>query len=280
MRLLCYTLAALMLAALAGCASMFGGGYSGARQAGSIVDYLYPNAKEPPAMRQTVTTLRPPVRVGIAFAPTSSYASGGLSEAEKTRLLERVRNAFSEYRFIGNIEIIPSTYLRPRGGFDNLEQAARMFNVDVVALVSYDQVRFNDTNQLAVLYWTIVGAYIVKGDKYDVQTLLDAAVFDVKSRKLLFRAPGTSQVKGTATMAGFSEKSRAAQEEGYRQAVDQLIPNLKDALADFRERIKSDHDVKVANREGYKGGGSVGWLAALAALAALFIGRARRRRAA
>lgn len=278
MRLLGYSLVVLMLAALAGCASMFGGGYSGARQAGSIVDYLYPNAKEPPALQQSVTYLRPPVRVGIAFTPSVGY--GSLPEAEKTRLLERVRGAFTQYSFIGNIEIIPTSYLRPRGGFDNLEQAARMFNVDVVALVSYDQVRFNDTNSLAVLYWTIVGAYVVKGDKYDVQTLLDAAVFDVKSRKLLFRAPGTSQVKGTATMAGFSEKARAAQEEGYRQAVDQLIPNLKDALADFRERIKSDHTVQVANREGYKGGGSVGWPAALAALAALFAVRVHRHRAA
>lgn len=274
MRFFHYTLLALLLAALAGCASMFS--RQGARQAGSIVDYLYPDAREAPNMQPSVTYLRPPVRVGIAFVPGTGYGAG-LSEADKTRLLERVRTSFSQYNYIGDIQIIPSNYLRQRGGFANLDQVASMFNVEVVALVSYDQVRFNDTNALAVLYWTIVGAYVIKGDKYDIQTLVDAAVFDVRSRKLLFRAPGTSQVKGSATMAGYSEQSRAAQAQGYQQAVDQLIPQLQAELAGFKERVKSDAHFKVVNKDGYKGGGSVGWLAALAALAALVFGRARRR---
>lgn len=274
MRFFYYSLLALLLATLGGCASMFS--HQGARQAGSIVDYLYPDAKEAPNMQPGVTTLRPPVRVGIAFVPGTGYGAG-LPEAEKTRLLERVRASFSQYNYIDDIQIIPSNYLRPRGGFANLDQVASMFNVEVVALVSYDQIRFNDTNALAVLYWTIVGAYVIKGDKYDIQTLVDAAVFDVKSRKLLFRAPGTSQVKGSATMASYGEQSRAAQAEGYKQAVDQLIPALQTELAGFRERIKSDAHFKVVNKDGYKGGGSFGWLAAAVAFAALMLGRGRRR---
>jgi len=68
--------------------------------------------------------------------------------------------------------------------------------------VSYDQVQFTDRNALSVLYRTIVGAYVIHGDQYDVQTLVDASVFDVRSRKLLFRALGMSQVKGGASAAG------------------------------------------------------------------------------
>jgi rhombotail lipoprotein len=264
-----------LLAVLAGCASMFH--HNGARQTGSIVDYLYPNANDAPAMQPTVTQLRPPVRVGIAFVPGSRT---DLPEAEKQRLLERVRGAFSQYQYIGNIEIIPSGYLRPRGGFDNLDQVASMFNVEVMALVSYDQIRFDDPNRLAVLYWTIVGAYLVNGDRYDVQTMLDAAVFDIKSRKLLFRAPGTSQVKGSATMANFGERSRNAQLDGYRQAVDQLIPQLQNQLADFKERIKSDPNYRVVNKDGYRGGGAFGWLGAALAALVLFIATMLRRRAA
>lgn len=276
MRLLGYSIFAILLTTLAGCASMFS--HPGSRQAGSLVDYLYPDAKEPPALQPTVTQLRPPVRVGIAFVPGSGAATG-LPEAEKTRLLERVRASFSQYNYIGSIEIIPGNYLRPRGGFANLDQVASMFNVEVVALLSYDQVRFNDANSLAVLYWTIAGAYLIKGDRYDVQTLVDAAVFDVASRKLLFRAPGTSQVKGDATLVGFSEKTRMAQAEGYRQAVDQLIPQLHTELASFRERIKSDRNFRVANKDGYKGGGGFGWIAALAAVAALLAANRTRRAA-
>lgn len=246
----------VLLIAIAGCASWVPG--NGAKQVGSVVDYLYPNAKEPPQLKAGVTTLRPPVRVGIAFVPGSGVASA-LPETEKIKLLERVKASFSQHDFIGNIEVIPTTYLQPKGGFTNLEQVARMFNVEVVALLSYDQVQFNDTNFLSVLYWTIVGAYIIHGDQYDIQTLVDASIFDVRMNKLLFRAPGTSQVKGSASMAGFSERARVARVEGYNKAVDDLVPKLQTELDRFKERIKTDVAFKVDNKPGYSGGGNIDW---------------------
>jgi rhombotail lipoprotein len=208
-----------LLVALSGCASMLGPP-SRTKHAGSVVDYLYPDAKSAPQLQPEVTHLHPPVRVGVAFVPGCVCGNGEPSEAQKTKLLEQVKESFSKYGYIGSIEIIPSSYLRARGGFENLDQVSRMFNIEVIALVSYDQIQFNDTNSLAVLYWTIVGAYVIHGDKYDVQTLVDTSVFDIGSRKLLFRAPGSSEVKGSASMAGFGEHSRVAQGEGYQKAVD------------------------------------------------------------
>lgn len=248
---------AIFVIAVAGCASWVGNNQ--VKQVASIVDYLYPHAKEAPQMTAQVTYLRPPVRVGIAFVPGGGWASG-LPEADKLRLLERVKASFAKYPFIGSIEVIPTTYLQPGGGFTNVEQVARMFNVEVVALLSYDQVQFNDTNSLAVLYWTIVGAYVIHGDQYDIQTLVDASVFDVRTHKLLFRAPGISQIKGSATMAGFSEDARAARTEGYTKAVDDLIPKLQTELDGFKERVKTDVNFKVENKAGYSGGGGLGWL--------------------
>jgi rhombotail lipoprotein len=273
MRFFRFLLAATLAASLASCASVH---TRSARQAGSIVDFLYPKASSAPALAPTVTELRLPVRVGIAFVPGSNRGTG-MSEQEKHQMLERVKGAFSSHAFIGKIEVIPSAYLRAGGGFENLDQVSRMFDVDVVALLSYDQVRFNDNNSLSVLYWTVVGAYIIHGDQYDVQTLLDASVFDVKSRKLLFRAPGTSQVKGAATLIGFSEEARAAQSQGYNEALGRLIPQLQTELGNFRERAKSKPEqFRITREAGYKGGGDAGWLAALAALAVLVVGRARR----
>lgn len=266
----------VVLILLAGCASWVSS--NGVKQVGSVVDYLYPNAKEAPQMQAETTYLRPPVRVGIAFAPGSGWGAG-IPEADKLKLLERVKNAFSRQPFISNIEIIPSTYLQPKGGFTNLEQVARMFNVEVVALLSYDQVQFNDTNALAVLYWTIVGAYVIHGDQYDIQTLLDTSIFDVRSRKLLFRAPGTSRVKGSASMAGFSERSREARIDGYNKAVDDLIPKLQGELDGFKERIKSDSTFKVENKPGYSGGGSFGWLGLMMACVLAALGYVRHRTA-
>lgn len=267
MRLILSIIFLLTAAALAGCGSWR---YpQGTSQAASLVAYLYPDASEPPALAPDVVKLRPPVKVGIAFVPGKD-GSDKFSEAQRMQLLQRVRASFAQHQYIGKIEVIPSPYMRAKGGFANLEQVARMFDVEVVALLSYDQVQFNDANVLSVLYWTIVGAYVINGDQYDVQTMVDAAVFDVQSRKLLFRAPGTSRIKGSATMAGYSGKARAASVDGYEKAVDHLIPQLQAQLDGFRERIRNDANYQVENKAGYRAG-ALGWisLALIALLAGL-----------
>lgn len=266
-----------MIMFVGGCAAWFGEPYQ-KRSAASMMEYLYPD-KATLAQTQVAATvqLQVPVRVGIAFVPSAGWDPATLPEAERLRLLEKVKEAFRQRPFIGAIEVIPSAYLQPKGGFANLEQAARMFNVDVVTLLSYDQAQFNDANALSVLYWTIVGAYLVKGDQYDVHTMLDAAVFDVGSRQLLFRAPGTSQIKGSATMAGFSDASRKARVEGFNQALDALIPQLDRELNLFKERIKTSQTVTVKYAEGYRGGGGLDWLGLALVLAMWGAVRAARR---
>ena len=260
---------------LSGCASWLP--QAQVKQSGSVVDYLYGNKATQIAMQPEITTLQLPVRVGVAFVPSSSWAQNGITEADRVRLLDRVKTAFSGRDDIAAVEVIPSSYLTVHGGFTNLEQAARMFNVDVVALLSYDQVQFNDSNALSMLYWTIVGAYFIHGDQYDIRTMLEATVFDVRSRKLLFRAPGVSNVKGSAALASFSEKSRAARQQGYDQALETLIPNLQKELDAFRERIKTktQQGVQVQYREGYRGGGDIGWLGGLVLLGVVLISRRR-----
>lgn len=258
--------ALLAVLVLSGCASWVGEHKK--QQNASVVDYLYPKESKATAMVPvSETTLRLPLRVGIAFVPSPYGGAVDLPEAERQKLLERVKGAFGDQKFISAIEVIPAAYLRPRGGFDNLEQAARMFNLDVVALLSYDQVQFNDANRLSVLYWTIVGAYLVNGDEYDTHTMLDASVFDVRSRKLLLRAPGVSQVKGSAAMATYSERAREARQQGFSLAIDNLIPSLRDELGRFRERVKTDSSVRITQAPGYSGGGDFGWGGVLALLA-------------
>lgn len=268
-------LAALLLATLAttGCATWFDQGRQAQRA--TVVDYLYPKGEQP-ALTPSIPELQLPLRVGIAFVPGERYA--GLPEAERERLLRKVKDAFASRPYIAAIEVIPTTYLRAGGGFDNLQQAARMHNVDVVTLLSYDQVQFSDSNRLSVFYWTIVGGYFVNGSQYDVNTLVDASVFDLKTRQLLFRAPGTSQIKGSSPLVKFGEASREARGEGYRQAIDTLIPQLDAQLESFKLRVKEEKVARVVSKPGYSGGGAadlagLGLFGALAALAAV-----RRRR--
>ncbi len=100
---------------------------------------------------------------------------------------------------------------------------ASLLRLDVIALISYDQVQHADASEWSMLYWTLVGAYVVHGDRYDVMTAVETAVFDVRSRHLLMRAAGTSNVKGSATMIGFTETSRAARNQSFEQAVNMMI---------------------------------------------------------
>lgn len=228
----------------------------------SVVDFLYPHQTEP-LVTPGVPVLRLPLRVGLGFVPAGAGRgwSGDFSEAQKNELLKRVAAEFRANAFIQSIDVIPTSYLRSGGGFENLEQVRGLLGLDVIVLVAYDQLQFTDQNKLSLAYWTIVGAYVFKGNKNDTQTLLEAVVYDIPSRKLLFRAPGVNQLKATST--GVEVRDRLRQDSGasFDKAADDLIANLKTELASFRERIKNaPEEVKIEHRPGYSGAGTSGGL--------------------
>ncbi len=246
---------------LLGACSIFGPSVKN-RQAASVVDYLYPAAQPPEPSAQPLARLKLPLRVGLAFAPQNGMRQ--ISSGERNEMLMRVKTAFADRPFIAQIEVIPEAYLRPRGGFENLDQVARMFQLDVICLMSYDQIQYMDDNPMSMLYWTVVGAYVIPATKYSTHTLLDAAVFDVASRRLLFRAPGVSHISANRPPAVASEYARESLGKGFGQALDHLIPALQTELDGFRERVKNDATVKVEPRpgySGYRGGGGTDLLA-------------------
>ena len=220
----------------------------------SVVSYLYPDQANP-LPPTSIPVLRLPLRVGIAFVPGKS----DISEQQKTVLLERVAAEFKGRDYIQSIELVPSTYLRAGGGFANLNQVRALLGVDVIALVAYDQVQFTSNNLLSLSYWTIVGAYIFSGNKNDTQTLMEAAVYDIPSRHLLFRAPGASRVEAGVAAAYVQQRLRADSTAGFNAATTELIANLKLQLESFRERVKNaPGEVRIEHRPGYTGGGSLG----------------------
>ena len=180
---------ALLLPALSACSTILGTS-SEARNgtSSSLVEFLYPNGEVPPDVDDRVPHMHLPLRVGIAFVPGSS--DNGPSKAEEARLLEEVADAFRERQYVNSIEAIPAHYLRRNMGMTRVQQVADMFDLDVIALVSYNQHRFSAERDSSIFYWTIIGAAVVKGNSNEVQTLIDTAVFDVGTSKLLFRAPG------------------------------------------------------------------------------------------
>jgi rhombotail lipoprotein len=274
-----------VLLASSGCYSWFGP-RERAHQSSSVVAYLYPNENEP-LPPTSIPVLHIPLRVGILFVPPGQknprggyyQPNSGFSEAQKMTLLERVAKEFRGRDFIESIEIVPSSYLRPGGGFANLEQLRNLLRIDVVVLVAYDQVQFTSENFLSLTYWTIVGAYIFHGNKNDTQTLMEAAVYDIPSRHLLFRAPGVSQMQAGAASVYLAENLRTDSTKSLELATDDLVKNLKVQLEDFRTRAKEAPETvaKIERRPGYTGGGSFGAAFALV-FAALLGARACLRR--
>jgi rhombotail lipoprotein len=260
------------------------------RRVNSALDFLYPEGLEAPQPASEVT-LRLPLRVGIAFAPNRQDRSDPIPEAYRHRLLEEVAAAFRANPAVGRITVIPSAYLQPAGGFANLDRLRAALGLDLVALVSYDQTQFTESTRAAWSYLTVVGTLLVEGEQNDTRTVMDAVVYDVRSRALLFRAAGDSTVKGRSGPYTMARKRRRHAAEGFERATVSLIGNLRLALDEFDRQARTGtvqgpgtpaiamYDRGGERITGPAGAGAlgVGELAACALLAAAMAAAGRRR---
>ncbi len=281
-RLIALVLLVLVLAFLCtGCANWYN---SSRHEANSVVQFLYPD-KSQPFIQPQIPTLHLPLRVGVAFVPPAPNkgqawrAPGMISEAQKSLLLRRVAAEFKALPFVQSIEIVPTTYLQPGGGFENLDQLRGLMGIDVIALVSYDQAQNTSDTPWSLSYWTIVGAYFVPAQKNDTHTLMEAVVYDIPSRSLLFRAPGVSIVNGHSTPIRTDAELRADSARSLDEAAKDLTVNLQQELELFKVRAKEEpQNIHIEHKPGYTGGGALdGWFTlGLALLAAGGLARSRK----
>lgn len=250
-----------------------------AQNSTSLVEFLYPNGAPPPA-QDAQPQLHLPLRVGLAFLPSRGPAAvDGLDAAHQEALLEQIRQRFIARKFIAEIVLIPDYYLQGRRGFEGLEGVQHLYGVDLMALVSYDQVAHEDGNDWSLGYVTIVGAYLLKGTRHDVSTLVDLAVVDPSTHSLVLRAGGFDNRHGNVKLIDEPRRLREAAADGFTAATQQMIDHFDTALTAFEADV---HNGKakvrvVSNRAGSAGGGgSFEWYSLLA-LVPLAVLRARRR---
>jgi len=277
--------AASVLLTFSGCVSLWGGRDS-SHESSSIVQFLYPD-KTQPFIQPQIPTLRLPLKVGVAFVPpgvhgSSYYQSETFPEQQKTELLKKVSAQFKSLPFVSSIEVVPTTYLRPGGGFDNLEQLQGLMGIDVMVLIAYDQVQNSSDTPASFAYWTIVGAYVIPAQKNETHTLVEAVVYDIPSRSLLFRAPGTSAIKVHSTLIDNEGNLRDDARHGLDLASVDMTAHLAQELESFKVRIREQPDtVHIEHRPGYIGGGaldSVFVVLVLACLGGIWAVRALRSR--
>lgn len=245
---------------LAACSSIVSQNIGKKTQSSSLMDFLYPDENSRSEHQPEIPILKLPVKVGLAFVPSKNWQRDGIHTKDQIELLEKVKKSFLQYDYIDRIEVIPSTYLKGGEGFDTLEQVARLYDVDVMALVSYDQVTRSLENNAALLYWTVVGMYVIPGNENSVQTFVDTAVFDIKSKKMLFRAPGLNKLEKRTTAIGVDETLSEKSLEGFELAVTDMSVNLNTELSQFKTRVKEDKIAKIEHSKGYSSGGSMSYL--------------------
>jgi rhombotail lipoprotein len=265
---ICVALAAGMALA-GGCASIdyLPDTFVHSKNSSSLVDFLYPDGHVPAATAER-PQLAIPLRVGLTFLPSANSQGIGLDEAHKQQLLERIKQRFASRKFVSEIVLVPDYYLAGHRGFSGLDGIKRLYGLDVLALVSFDQETHLDSNEWSLAYMTIVGAYIVKGNRHDVSTLIDLAVVDPDSRQLLIRAGGTDLQHGNTTLIDATRKTREASVTGFSAATDQMIDHFDAALSKFEADVRSGTaSVRVVSKNAAAGGRGGG-----GALDATFIG--------
>ncbi len=208
----------------------------------SIVQYLYSD-KIDDIDTSEIPTLSLPLRVGIAFVPDTYGKHHDFTEQDRMNLLANISDYIDRHQFIKSIEIIPSTYFTRE---DSLAQIHQMFNIDVITLLSYDQTQFTNESLSSIWYWTLIGIYIVPGKKNNTHTMIDALVYDIKSRKILFRTSGTSQIFSKTTPINLPKRLRIDSLEGFMTANEKLVINFDKELELFGERIKqASQDLQI-----------------------------------
>ena len=242
----------------------------------NLMSYLYPDSAQAPQPATEGVRLHLPLRVGIAFVPPEKKSTqfGGIETvipgASEERLLGVVRDSFKSRDWVREIVVIPSTYLTQGGGFANLDQVARLFGTDVVALVSVDQFQSSDPLRISFLYLSIIGAYVLPLDHNDTATLIDAAVFYVPARTFILRAPGQSHITGHASAVEVEQSMRERSNKGLELAMGNLSKNLSAEVDAFKGKVISGErgDVDIVSREGVsvRKSGSIGWIWALSLL--------------
>jgi rhombotail lipoprotein len=241
-----------LLVSFSGCASWYSSRQIHRRS--SLLEYLAPHGA---ISHRGAARLQLPLKIGIAFVPTQGAPLGAESEE---RLLQIVAKSFTGRDWVGAIRTIPSDYLEPGGGYDNLQQVASLMDVDVVALASVDQIQNNDPTALSILYLSVVGEYIIPGDRNSTHTMIDVGVVDVGSRSFLFRAAGRSRSSGMAAPVDRDRVLRGKSDEGFRRAMVDLTTNLDRHVDDLKASVAAGTrpDVDIITKEGksVRGGGA------------------------
>ncbi|MFH1027848.1 MAG: rhombotarget lipoprotein [Pseudomonadota bacterium] len=205
-----------------------------------------------------------PARVGVAFVP-GDPASSNIPETIKKEVVDAVKSQLSKHsRYVAGAQSIPTMYLSPKGGVSNLEQVAEQFDVDVIVLLGANQFQKHERNPLAAfLDLTVIGSFVIPGNTVDTSTVLEAAVYHVPSRALIFRTDGSDEKASRSTAFGSTRAAHNDAVSSIEDASGKLVVSISNALVGFEKfdvskateisPISDAADISGAGRDNYWG---------------------------
>lgn len=117
------------------------------------------------------------------------------------------------------------------GAYDlkNIRMGAARHGVDAVLVVesASDVDRYNNVS--ALLYWTIVGAYLVPGTHADALVIVKGALWDVRNEYLYLTVSSEGEARkiGPAFVLENSESIRIARDEALAEFGKEVVRRLK-----------------------------------------------------
>ena len=197
----------------------------------SLVNYLYPQ-KEHKSMEFWTTKLKIPIKIGIGFIPSKKfYYQRIIDEKSRVGLLKKIQRNLKKHKFIKESKIIPSAFFEKGGGFEDLEKIKKLYDVDLIALVSYDVIQFRVDSFHSLRYWTIIGTDIIKAKGNLIHSMINFTLIESKNKKLLFKALGINRLINSENLVADRKKS-------FQKASKNLIKNINRQLPIFKWRMK------------------------------------------
>lgn len=181
-----------------------------------------------------------PIRIGIGFlAPTDDSTGKVPTLAQRDATIEAVRESMRALPWVSEVAIVPAYYFgnQPGVGFEKLQDMARRFDFDLVALVSYEQTMYEFQNMRSLGLVTMIGKDLYKVDVDQALTVIELALVEPASRSLVMRIAAGDKFGDTTTLLDDWRSQTHVRKVSFDRANEVFLSTLRQELPRLRERV-------------------------------------------
>ena len=173
-----------------------------------------------------------PFRLGVYFVRTEfpthqSVQSGEWLSAEKDQLVQRLAQLRSD-QILREVVVLAEPTVRTLTRQD-LRQASVRYGIDVLLLVDGVGAVDRHNNAYALLYPTLLGAWLAPGTVLDALFIINGMLWDLRTDKLLDRqtAEGQAQRTGAVVLVEDADVLREAKHRAIEAFGTGLVQHLR-----------------------------------------------------